>query len=108
MKALEKRFAGNNALFKDILDLFLEEARVKLQELDQCAKANDAKGLGAALHSITNIASHVLAMDIVDTSRLLERLCHRGELDKVLSRLSDLKSNFEALIKEVEQVAATM
>lgn len=108
MDALEKRFAGNQELSKDILDLFLEEALAKLDQLDEGVRERDAKGLAMALHSITNIASHVLAMDVVETSRRLEKLCHRGELDAVIPRIDELRGTFEVLVDEVEKVAASM
>lgn len=102
MDALMQRFQGNTELFKDILDLFLVEAFDKIAKLDKSVEDLDAKEVGAALHSITNIASHVLAMDVVRRSRDLEKRCYLGELELVIEEIGGLKSRLLELVRAVE------
>ena len=102
MDALMKRFEGNVELFKDILELFLIEASEKIVKLDRGVEVLDAKEVGAALHSITNIASHVLVMDVVRRSRELEKRCYLGELELVVEEIADLKSRLLELVRAVE------
>ncbi|WP_207262943.1 response regulator [Desulfovibrio sp. Huiquan2017] len=108
VESLSKRFEGNMDLYKDILGLFLLEAAVKFRELDCGLKAMDAKATAAALHSITNISSHVLAMDVVNASRQLEKKCYCGEMDAVKTGVAELLPRFEALIRAVEKEAARL
>ncbi|HKI80069.1 MAG TPA: response regulator, partial [Pseudodesulfovibrio sp.] len=88
--SLSRRFEGNMDLFKDILDLFLLEARAKREDLHRGLEAMDAKVVASALHSITNISSHVLAMDLVKQSRELEKRCYCGEMDAVKEGVKSL------------------
>jgi signal transduction histidine kinase/CheY-like chemotaxis protein/PAS domain-containing protein len=106
--SLCKRFEGNMDLYKDILDLFLLEAKVKREDLNRGLDAMDAKSVAAALHSITNISSHVLAMDVVSRSRSLEKRCYCGEMDEVKEGVKDLLPRFDALVRAVENEAARL
>jgi signal transduction histidine kinase/DNA-binding response OmpR family regulator/PAS domain-containing protein len=106
--SLCKRFEGNLDLYKDILDLFLLEARVKREDLHKGLEAMDAKAVANALHSITNISSHVLAMDVVKESRELEKKCYYGEMEEVKKGVQDLVPRFDALVEAVENEAARL
>jgi signal transduction histidine kinase/DNA-binding response OmpR family regulator/PAS domain-containing protein len=106
--SLTRRFEGNMDLYKDILDLFLLEAKVKREDLNRGLEAMDAKAVAAALHSITNISSHVLAMDVVKESRLLEKRCYCGRMEDVKEGVKGLLPRFDALVKAVENEAARL
>ncbi|BCS88906.1 ATP-binding protein [Pseudodesulfovibrio sediminis] len=108
MDSLTDRFEGNMELLKDILELFVIEAEEKLEKLDAGIKEQALKKVGVALHSITNIASHVLAMDIMAQSRSLEKLCYLGKLEQVIEGIEEMRPQFAALVtlvkKEVEKL----
>nr|WP_321513381.1 response regulator [uncultured Pseudodesulfovibrio sp.] len=108
MQALINRFEGNMTLLKDILDLFVVEAEEKLTNLDKATGIRDAKMMGASLHSITNIASHVLAMELVKKSRELEKRCYLGQVDSVIRELEPLKNGFKKLVKAVSAEAVKL
>jgi len=108
MDSLIERFDGDMELLKDILDLFVIESDEKLAKLDAEIKSGDLIQLGAALHSITNISSHVLAMDVVNLSRELEKKCYKGTLADVTSGVTKLRPMFVALIKVVRNRAKTL
>jgi len=108
MESLIDRFEGNMELLKDILDLFMLEAGDKLAKLDAGVREGKPDELGLALHSITNIASHVLAMDIVNMSRQLEKLCYMDKMDKVLEGVMELRPLFVALVKVVGERAKSL
>lgn len=108
MESLIGRFDGNIDLLKEILDLFLAEAHQKLENLDAAFKNRDLGELGVALHSITNIASHVLAMDVVILSGQLEKQCYHGTLDDLTEGIAELRPQFVALIGAVGDCARTL
>ena len=101
MQGLIDRFQGDMALLKEILALFLAEAAEKLANLDNGLARDDADEVGSALHSITSIASHVMALDIVRTSRCLERLCSEGKLAEAREDILRLRGGFELLADRV-------
>lgn len=108
MDSLIERFDGNMELLGEILDLFLTEAHDKLARLDLALEDGNAEELGAAIHSITNISSHVLAMDIVQTARELERRCYREPVEDVAPAVMMLKPQFKALIAAVREKAESL
>ncbi|MDC0335988.1 ATP-binding protein [Pseudodesulfovibrio sp.] len=103
MDSLIDRFDGNITLLKEILDLFLNEAAEKLANLDAGLRSRNPEELGMALHSITNIASHVLAMGIVQQSRELERKCDNGTMEEVIRGVIKLRPQFVTLVQQVEE-----
>lgn len=108
MEALINRFEGNTELLKDILELFLIEADDKLKKLDASVATANTDDLGMAMHSITNIASHVLAMDIVNRARSLEKFCYLGKTDEALTGAAELRPRFVGLIKAVAKRNKTL
>lgn len=108
MDALIQRFEGNMSLLREILGLFLAEADTKLSKLDAELESGNMQELGQALHSITNIASHVLALDIVRLSRKLEKRCYEGTLDDVKPGIDRLRPQFAELLTAVREKMRTL
>ena len=108
MQGLIDRFQGDMDLLKEILALFLAEAAEKLANLNLGLERDDADSVGAALHSITSIASHVMALDIVRTSRCLERLCAEGRLAEAREDILTLRGAFELLADRVRSRAEAL
>ena len=108
MDSLIHRFEGNMTLLREIMDLFLAESDTKLSQLDKELASGNLKELGRALHSITNIASHVLAIDIVQLSRELEKQCYTGSLEDVEAGVKKLRPQFVELVRVVRENVRTL
>lgn len=108
MDSLIERFEGNMELLKEILGLFLTESEQKLDQLDQGLMSGDVDELGMALHSIANIASHVLSMEIVESSRELERRCRKEGTASVRPDVLTLRPRFVALTHAVRSRLKTL
>lgn len=108
LDSLTDRFDGNITLLKDILTLFLGEAQTHMDTIDANLKTANLEELGAALHSITNIASHVLAMDIVAISRELEKRCYHESFEEVAPDIRKLLPQIQALTTVVRQTLDSM
>ena len=70
--------------------------------LEKSVEAMDAKEVGVALHSIANIAGHLLAVDVVQSARRLEKRCYLGELETILEEVEALKPRLLTLTRAVE------
>jgi len=108
MDSLIERFHGNMELLREILDLFMSESETKLAVFDAAFAVGNLEELGAAAHSITNMSSHVLAMDIVYAARALEKQCYRGTLEDVTPGVESLRPRFVALVEAVRHKAETL
>ncbi|MDD3313755.1 ATP-binding protein [Pseudodesulfovibrio sp.] len=108
LDALASRYRGDAELLREILSLFLAEAREKLALLDRGLAGADAEAVASAAHSMTNLASHVLAMDLVRRARDLERRCRHGGLERVRPDLAGLRDGFSRLVDAVRNYAESL
>ncbi|WP_147819601.1 PAS domain-containing protein [Salidesulfovibrio onnuriiensis] len=100
-EALVQRFRGNDQLLVEILDIFLREAEERLEQINDAWTRQEASALGAALHSMSNIVSHVQAIEIMSESRQLEQWVHQGRMDLVGSGLKGFKQRFRQVVDAV-------
>ncbi|WP_243544406.1 hybrid sensor histidine kinase/response regulator [Pseudodesulfovibrio tunisiensis] len=108
MDALAERFQGNTTLLRDILKLFLAEASDKLDMLESGLLRSDPDEAGAALHSMANLAGHVLAMPQMQKARSLERLCIKGRMAEAVDDIRALKEEFAGLVIAVRRQIRTL
>lgn len=101
IEALSDRFRGNNELLVEILDIFLQEANEKMEQLNDAWSQQDSTRLAATLHSVSNIVSHVHALELMSESRQLERWVSDGRMDLVGSGFPGLKQRFRQVIEAV-------
>jgi len=108
LDSLASRYRGDVELLREILSLFLGEAGEKLALLDRGLAEGDAEAAAAAAHSMANLASHVLAMDLVHRARDLERRCRKLGLDGARPDLSGLRDGFARLVAAVRNYAESL
>ncbi len=103
-KDLEERFDGAIELSVDLIELFLEDAPRRVQEMAECHNGGDAETLRRLAHTLKGSAASVSAMRIRavaarlestaaegfsdETARLVEALL--GELDVLREAVADL------------------
>ncbi|WP_419786038.1 ATP-binding protein [Pseudodesulfovibrio sp.] len=108
LDALVSRYRGDIGLLREILVLFLGEAGQKLLQLDRGLADGDVEAVGAAAHSIANLGSHVLAMELVHEARSLERQCLRNGVNAVREPLAALREAFRSLVGVVRNYAESL
>jgi len=108
LDSLASRYRGNVELLREILTLFLGEADEKLALLDRGLAEGDAGTVASAAHSMANLASHVLGMDLVHRARALERRCRKEGLETARPDLAGLRDGFARLVHAVRNYAESL
>jgi signal transduction histidine kinase/CheY-like chemotaxis protein/PAS domain-containing protein/HPt (histidine-containing phosphotransfer) domain-containing protein len=105
---LVERFDGNTEMLGEILELFLLESGPRLAALDAGIASGRPEELGPILHSITNLAGHVLAVEVMERAHSLESLCNKGRMAEALKGAAELRPRFAELIEAVRRGAETL
>jgi HPt (histidine-containing phosphotransfer) domain-containing protein len=99
--ALLSRVDGDEDVFGELCDIFLDDAPKRLAAIRNALEARDAKGLKAAAHAFKGAAGVFDATGIVDASRSLEQMAERGTFDGADAILRQLEIFSRLLLDEV-------
>ena len=92
-----KQLGGDRTLFDEVLATFIADLPRLMRELQSAALGKDARRLAMAAHSLKGASSNVCADPTCNTSRKLEEIGGRGELQAVGPVLSELEGHVNRL-----------
>ena len=79
--ALLSRVDGDEEIFAELCDVFLDDAPKRLGAIRAALDTGDAKALRAAAHAFKGAAGVFDACGIVHTARVLEQMADKGKLE---------------------------
>jgi CheY-like chemotaxis protein/HPt (histidine-containing phosphotransfer) domain-containing protein len=92
---------------KELIDLFLRDARPRLQKMEAALVEKDSAKLAAAAHSLKGSASNLGARRLSSLCATLENHAKSGDLPEAANILLDVKSEFdlveETLVTEMQK-----
>jgi two-component system, sensor histidine kinase and response regulator len=92
---------------KELIDLFLRDARPRLQKMEAALVDKDSAKLAAAAHSLKGSASNLGARRLSSLCATLENQAKSGDLPEAANILLDVKSEFdlveETLVTEMQK-----
>jgi len=92
-----KQLGGDRKLFDEVLATFIADLPRLVHELQSAALGKDAERLTMAAHSLKGASSNICADPTCNTSRKLEEMGGRGELQAVGPVLSELEGHVNRL-----------
>jgi CheY-like chemotaxis protein/HPt (histidine-containing phosphotransfer) domain-containing protein len=103
----ELREPGQNDPLKELGELFLKDARARLQQIESALAERDSPKLAAAAHALKGSASNLGARRLSALCAGLEKLGKAGDLTEAASILLNLRSEFhcveESLVTEMQK-----
>jgi HPt (histidine-containing phosphotransfer) domain-containing protein len=93
------RAGDDRAFYRELLDLFLEDARQRLSQLESALLAGDLNEVAATAHSIKGAAANLAAVRAREIAFAIERGGRAGEAAALAALTGDLAA-------EIERVAA--
>jgi len=84
---------------KELAELFLRDAKSRLQKMDTAIAQKDPASLAAAAHTLKGSASNLGARQLAGICVNLEKLAKTGELGETATVLLELKGEFHAVEK---------
>jgi HPt (histidine-containing phosphotransfer) domain-containing protein len=95
---------GGDRFLKQILDLFLQQARATIAAADAAHASADLAGVERAVHSLKSSAGNVGARAVQDLAGTIELLAESSAGEKVGPLLRDLRAAFERLEPHLEHL----
>jgi CheY-like chemotaxis protein len=80
---------------KELIELFLRDARPRLEKLEQALAARDAAGLAAVAHTLKGSASNLGARHLAALCATVEKHGKAGDLTEAANILLDVRSEFQ-------------
>jgi PAS domain S-box-containing protein len=103
----ELREPGQSDPLKELGELFLKDARARLQQIESALAGREAPRLAAAAHALKGSASNIGARRLSALCLGLEQLAKAGDLTEAASILLNLRSEFhcveESLVIEMQK-----
>ncbi len=101
---IEDATGGDEEILRELVDIYLEDADLRLQELRAALTSADDDKFGKTAHKLKGSSANMGAMNVYDYAKELE---HLGR-DKRLDGAADILSTLEAEMERVRQVLVGM
>lgn len=100
-QALLARVGGDAQVFRELCDLFLDDAPKRLALIREALAAGNARAVQSAAHAFRGAASVFDAVQVVAAARGVEQLATDGDLDGAREMLVTLEAHSDALMTEI-------
>ncbi len=102
-KSLFDRTMQDKAFMFDVIDIFLCDAPVMLDRLSVSLSSKDCGLSASEAHTLKGSLSNLGAMLMAKTAAEIEDALKKGDIDKAVSLLSQLRLQFEQLKTEIKE-----
>jgi HPt (histidine-containing phosphotransfer) domain-containing protein len=99
--ALLDRVGGDEQIFTDLCDAFLDDVPQRLDAIRRAVSTGDARTLQREAHALKGAAGAFDALDVVSAARQLEQLGAGGDLAEAHHLFKLLSTHAEALVAAV-------
>jgi HPt (histidine-containing phosphotransfer) domain-containing protein len=96
-----RRLEGDEALGREIIEMFLQEYPKLLQNLHRAAEQRDPSALQRAAHALKGSVGDMAAPQAFDAARDLEKKARDGDLKEVDAALMSLEEAVQSLVREL-------
>jgi two-component system, sensor histidine kinase and response regulator len=102
-----ERLDGDEELFWELCEIFLEESPKLLQKLGQAIAESDAEAVMRAAHSLKGELGYLGAVEALQVSRALENMGHENNLSEAAAMFASLELHLAALHLAMKASART-
>lgn len=78
-------------LLADLIEIFLQDADLRVEFLAKAIDSNDLKEVGLLAHSLKGLCANICAKPLKNVSAQLEKAAEKGDLDAIVL----LRKNFD-------------
>lgn len=101
------RLGGDPKLFAEIVDLFLQDSPLLLQQARNAIAASDTESLARAAHSLKNLSANFDAVALSQAAASVEQQALDGGLDRAEACFEDMQQELTRLQSALSQLQKT-
>jgi HPt (histidine-containing phosphotransfer) domain-containing protein len=98
------RLGGDEDLFGEVIDLFLEDCPARLTAIRQAVDRRDGEAIRIAAHALKGAAGNLSAAGLFEAAYILERLGAEGRLDAAEGAWRQLSAHAAAVMDALRQM----
>jgi HPt (histidine-containing phosphotransfer) domain-containing protein len=98
----------NGAFVRELIDIFLQDSRPRLEEIENSLTQGDTTTASRAAHAIKGSCGNFGATRLHASSLTMEKTAERGDLEAARALLPGLREDYEATLRELEKVRARL
>lgn len=102
-----ERLGGDEELFRELCEIFLQESPKLLQKLGQAIAESDAEAVMRAAHSLKGELGYLGAVEALQAARALEDMGHDKKLAEAAAMFASLELHLAALHRAMKVSAGT-
>jgi PAS domain S-box-containing protein len=106
LRVVLERIGGDEALLRELAQLFLGNLSRLLADLDGALARQDAKGLERAAHALRGAVSYFAASGVLSAVARVERLAREGDLRRAADALETLRLEIDRVTPALSALAA--
>ncbi|MGH9552828.1 MAG: Hpt domain-containing protein, partial [Terriglobales bacterium] len=92
-----ERLGGDEELFRELCEIFLQESPKLLQKLGQAIGESDAEAVMRAAHTLKGELGYLGAVEALQAARALENMGHEKNLSEAAAMFASLRLHLAAL-----------
>jgi HPt (histidine-containing phosphotransfer) domain-containing protein len=101
---LIKSFENDQGLFKELVEIFLNDSPQMLNNLRESLKSTDAKTFKRTAHSLKGMLRNFQAESAAETAYELEQIGEQGRLDEADHIIDSLAAQLDDVARKLKQV----
>jgi len=105
-KAILDRIDGDEALFRQLIALFIQEVPNQIKQIKMAIKANDSERITLFAHTIKGSAYNIRAMELKQIAFDIEQAGKSKDIHLAASKIQTLEDTFDKLHAELRQVVS--
>jgi two-component system, sensor histidine kinase and response regulator len=101
LERIQDATGGDMEFMKELVDIFIEDAQLRIREIRQALDASNFDDLGKTAHKLKGSSANLGAVGVSSMAKTLEELGKQQELDRASQVL-------EGLVAEMSRVESTL
>lgn len=93
-------------LFREILELFEDESRRKLEDLTACMESGDYEGMSRSAHALAGSSANIGGREVWQQAKRIEDLCKTGQGKDARELLPELKATYQSTLNALKAYSA--
>jgi HPt (histidine-containing phosphotransfer) domain-containing protein len=96
----------NDAFLRELLGMFMQDTPLRIAEMEESLKSNDATRFKRAAHSIKGSSANIGAVELKEVAGRLESECAGAPISSLAPSVAEIRVAYERARAELDRIIA--